>query len=78
MMKRVFLPILAVLVLMCGGLLHASCTPSDKSIDKSLVDAANEINAVCPMTVDSETRLDNCAALPGKKHSVQLYVGEFF
>jgi len=46
MMKKVFLPILAVLALMCGGLLHASCTPSDKSIDKSLVDAANEINSV--------------------------------
>ena len=52
-------------MLLCSGLLLA-CTPSDSSIDKSMRDAADEINAQCPMTIDSETRLDNCMALPGK------------
>jgi len=65
-MKKVLLSVLAVLVLICGGLMLPGCTPNDKSIDKALADVVNEINAVCPITVDSETRLDNCVALPGK------------
>jgi len=52
--------------LMCGALLFTGCTQRDNSIDRALVDAANEINATCPFTVDSETRLDNCVALPNK------------
>jgi len=38
----------------------------DTSIDKVLMEAVNEVNKVCPMTVDSLTRLDNAMALPSK------------
>ncbi|MCL2727763.1 MAG: hypothetical protein FWD56_05215 [Bacteroidales bacterium] len=36
------------------------------SIDKVLMEAVNEMNKVCPMMVDSLTRLDNTIALPSK------------
>ncbi|MBX3434556.1 MAG: hypothetical protein KF847_14640 [Pirellulales bacterium] len=40
---------------------------SDASIDRELVEAANQINATLPRTIDRNTRLDSTAALPGKK-----------
>jgi len=61
---KLLLSVLATLT--CGALLFAGCTQRDNLIDRVLVDAANEINTTCPFTVDSETRLDNCAALPNK------------
>jgi hypothetical protein len=36
-------------------------------LDKVMLKAAEEINKNCPIMVDSETRLDNAMALPGKK-----------
>lgn len=38
-----------------------SYTPS---VDKILVAGANEVNKMCPLMVDAETRLDNAIALP--------------
>lgn len=35
-------------------------------IDKGAMNIASEINKSCPVMVDSETRLDNTIALPGK------------
>ncbi len=43
-----------------------SCSGSSSAFDKELVKAASELNAMCPMMVDSETRLDNSMSLPGK------------
>ncbi|MHC5064098.1 MAG: hypothetical protein ACYTG5_08995 [Planctomycetota bacterium] len=40
---------------------------SDASIERSLNKAANDLNAQCPMMIDSETRLDRTIAGPGKK-----------
>jgi hypothetical protein len=34
------------------------------TIDKEMMNTANEINMTCPFMVDSETRLDNTLALP--------------
>jgi len=34
------------------------------SFDKQMMQAASEINKVCPIMVDQETRLDNSIALP--------------
>ncbi|MFH6998822.1 zinc-ribbon domain-containing protein [Flavobacterium sp. FlaQc-57] len=39
---------------------------SDASVDKALVEAANEINKNCPMNVDQNTTLKNAVALPDK------------
>lgn len=39
---------------------------SKPSIDKELVAIANELNKSCPLTLDSETRLDNVMAFPDK------------
>jgi hypothetical protein len=36
------------------------------SIDKEMMNVANEINKSCPMMIDSETRLDNTVAMPDK------------
>jgi hypothetical protein len=36
------------------------------SIDKGMMNVASELNKSCPITVDSETRLDNTVALPDK------------
>jgi hypothetical protein len=36
------------------------------SFDATLMQAADEINKVCPIMVDQYTRLDNTIALPGK------------
>lgn len=36
------------------------------SIDKDMMNVASELNKSCPVNVDSETRLDNTIALPGK------------
>ena len=73
-MKKRFLPLLLAIVLVCVCVLFSSCSlinsalsgAADSLIDKALSDAANEINAQCPMTVDSDTRLDNVVALPDK------------
>lgn len=34
------------------------------TFDKAMMEAASELNKTCPIMVDSETRLDNAAALP--------------
>jgi hypothetical protein len=34
------------------------------SFDKAMMKAASELNEVCPMMVDADTRLDNAVALP--------------
>ena len=34
------------------------------SFDKAMMKAASELNEVCPMMVDADTRLDNVVALP--------------
>ncbi len=36
------------------------------SIDKKLIEVANEINKNCPITLDKETRLDNTLVLPNR------------
>ena len=36
------------------------------SVDKKFAKIASEINEICPMMVDSETRLDNTVAIPPK------------
>jgi len=33
--------------------------------DKAMAEAASELNEICPMMVDKETRLDNAVVLPG-------------
>ncbi len=38
---------------------------SPPSIDKLLMQTANEVNKTCPMMVDQFTRLDNALAVPG-------------
>jgi hypothetical protein len=35
------------------------------SFDKTMMNAASELNKTCPVMVDSDTRLDNSVALPG-------------
>lgn len=39
---------------------------SDSTIDKQLVEAANQMNKNCPMNVDQNTTLKNAVALPNK------------
>jgi hypothetical protein len=39
---------------------------SHPSIDQQMQAAANDVNKVCPVMVDQETRLDNAIAGPGK------------
>jgi len=41
------------------------CNSSNAEIDKSMMQAASELNKTCPVMVDQETRLDNAIALPG-------------
>ncbi len=41
-------------------------TPSVPSIDKVMVEAADEMNNACPFMLDADTRLDNTIAYPGK------------
>jgi hypothetical protein len=36
----------------------------DEFVNKQLVSASSEVNKLCPVMVDSETRLDNTVALP--------------
>jgi len=36
------------------------------TVDKIMMKAASEFNALCPIMIDSETRLDNTIALPSK------------
>ncbi|WP_163399705.1 zinc ribbon domain-containing protein [Flavobacterium fluviatile] len=40
------------------------------SIDKQLVEFANEFNKTCPMNIDESTTLKNVVALPNKNNSV--------
>jgi len=36
------------------------------TFDKTMMQAASQINQSCPIMVDQETRLDNAVAMPGK------------
>ncbi len=55
-----------VLVIGASSLLIGCVTTKENSssFQKEMVAAANEINAVCPIMADEETRLDNVVALP--------------
>lgn len=66
-MKKMIQHFLLALVLLCSVIVIPGCnTVKDSVIDSVLVETANQINAQCPMTIDSDTRLDNTSALPGK------------
>ena len=62
-MKKAALPILIFAMMLSAILILTGCS---SGVDKLLQDTANGVNKQCPMTIDSETRLDNVAALPGK------------
>jgi hypothetical protein len=50
-----------------GYVIVNSLFTSPSGFDKQLVNAANEINKICPLMVDSQTRLDNAMSMPGKQ-----------
>ena len=50
-----------------GYLIVNSLFTSPSGFDKQLMKAAEEINNVCPIMVDSGTRLDNAISIPGNK-----------
>jgi hypothetical protein len=50
-----------------GYVIVNSLFTSPSGFDKQLVNAANEINKICPIMVDSQTRLDNAMSMPGKQ-----------
>ena len=45
------------------------------SIDKMIMEAASEMNAMCPFMVDSITRLDNTIAMPPKTFQYNYTLG---
>jgi hypothetical protein len=50
-----------------GYVIVNSLLSSPSGFDKQLANAANEINKICPIMVDSDTRLDNAISMPGKQ-----------
>jgi hypothetical protein len=56
---------LLVAITLVIALMFAGCLTSN-NYEKVLQKAADDLNAKCPMTIDSQTRLDNVAVLPGK------------
>jgi len=75
--KRISLTIIGVIVgLIIASLLkeiisdviakkHIS-NQEEISFDKTLVHTVNQINSICPIMVDEETRMDNAVVLPNK------------
>ena len=57
--------LLVVLCTMVAAFVIQSCD-NQSTFDKALVQSASELNKMCPMMVDAETRLDNAIALPNK------------
>ena len=62
-MKKRILPILLVAALVLSVISLAGCTQSVDALLKATADATNK---QCPVTVDSETRLDSVQAVQGK------------
>lgn len=58
--------ILGGLVALMAAALFAGCGAIDKQIDKKLAEAAEQVNAACPMRIDEVTTLTSAEALPGK------------
>lgn len=52
--------VLAAVVLLAG------CGAVDKQIEKKLAEAAEQVNAACPMQIDEVTTLSSAEVLPGK------------
>ncbi|ACU59988.1 hypothetical protein [Chitinophaga pinensis] len=48
-----------------GGWLGQKLVFVNPSFEKTMNQAANEINKKCPLLVDKETRIDNAVVLPG-------------
>jgi len=55
----------AILLILALSFAFAACGSKDAD-QKALEKAADELNAQCPMTIDSETVLDSVAASAGK------------
>lgn len=55
-----------LLVILIFSITSCDLTPSRTNFDSTLLRVAQEINSMCPMTVDKDTRLDNAAALSNK------------
>ncbi|MCL2343481.1 MAG: hypothetical protein FWC62_06255, partial [Firmicutes bacterium] len=62
-MRKKFLPILLIAALVLSIATLAGCT---QTVDDLLKKTADEANKQCPMTVDSETRMDSVQAAEGK------------
>ena len=60
----------SILIFLILGISSCSANQNVKSstnsdlVNPSLLEAANEINKMCPFTVNKDTRLDNALALP--------------
>jgi len=56
----------AILLILALSFAFAACGSKDDADQKALEEAADKLNAQCPMTIDSETVLDNVVASAGK------------
>lgn len=62
--KRWFAIAVGVVAFITMYFLAQSIFQSVFSFDKAMMKAASEINEICPMMVDADTRLDNAVAMP--------------
>lgn len=58
--------IVGVVAFVTSYLVVQKCVFTPPSIDKQLVEVADELNKMLPMTIDSQTRLDVAVPLPDK------------
>lgn len=60
--------IIALVIALAVAILvqYYASKPKTPTLDKQLVEVANEVNKSCPITVDAETQLDNVIVLPNR------------
>ena len=63
--STIFTVILAVVAFIVSYFVIQAVFFNNSVFDKSMMEMASELNKVCPIMVDAETRLDNSIALPG-------------
>jgi hypothetical protein len=63
----IIIALAAVIGSIAGSYIIDGINGKKSNLDKNLVEAANKLNKVLPIMMDSETRLDSTMAFPGKE-----------